>query len=105
MSYQPDDDPTTPESRGERRHAVASGSNGPSPWLIAFGALAVVVVVFIIANDHPTEISFGLFRWNTTVRWSIFIAIALGVVLDRLLIFGLQRRRRNKEQARRKEAE
>lgn len=105
MSLQPDDDPTTPESRGEQRHAAASGSNGPSPWLIAFGLLAVVVVVFIIANDHSTEISFGFFHWTTTVRWSIFIAVALGVLLDRLLIFGLKRRRKKKVEARRKDDE
>jgi uncharacterized integral membrane protein len=89
-------DPTRPNPRGERRHAVASGSKGPSPKLIGFIVLAAIVVVFIIANDHNTEVSFGFFTWHTTVRWSIFIAILLGVALDRLLIFGLRRRNKRK---------
>lgn len=81
---------------GGRPLSSASGSNGPSPGFIAFIVLAVIVVVFIVANGHRTEISFGVWTWETTVRWSIFIAILLGVALDRLLIWGMRRRRDRK---------
>ncbi len=91
MSFE-DGDPTKPKPREEQRYGVSSGSHGPSPKLIALILLAAVVVVFIIANDHTTKISFGVYTWETTVRWAIFIAILLGVALDRLLIYVLHRR-------------
>ncbi len=87
MSFQHEDLPK------DHDHATASGSNGPSGRLIAAIALAVVILIFIIANDHETKIKFVVFTWDTTVRWSIFIALLLGVALDRLLIWGLKRRK------------
>jgi uncharacterized integral membrane protein len=78
---------------------VSSGSNGPSPKLIAFFVLFVVAMIFIIANDKPVEISFWLFTWETTVRWAIFIAVLLGIALDRLFGWGMRRRNDNKLRA------
>ncbi len=74
-------------------HETASGSSGPSGRLIGAIVLAVVIVIFIIANDHETKIKFVVFTWDTTVRWSIFIALLLGVALDRLVIWGMRRRK------------
>ena len=91
MTFQ-DGDPTKPRPRVEERHGASSGSKGPSLKLILLIVLVVVVVVFIIANDHTTEISFGVVTWETTVRWAIFIAILLGVALDRLVLYALHRR-------------
>ncbi len=90
MSF--DDDDRTPGQRNEVRHGTASGSSGPSPKFILFLVLAVVVAVFIIANDKPVEISFAVFTWETTVRWAIFIAVLLGIALDRLFSFAMRRR-------------
>jgi uncharacterized integral membrane protein len=90
MSF--DDEPRTPGARDEHRHGVASGSDGPSPKLLLFVVLFVVIAVFIIANDRPVEISFAVVTWETTVRWAIFIAVLLGIALDRVLIFGMRRR-------------
>ncbi len=94
-----DDEPRTPGARNEVRHGVSSGSDGPSPKLFLFVALFVVIAVFIIANDKPVEISFAVFTWETTVRWAIFIAVLLGIALDRLLVFGMRRRGENKRRA------
>ncbi len=77
----------------DRHMSAADPKNGPSPRLIAALLLAGVIVVFIIANGHATRIDFVLFKWDTTVRWSIFIAIVLGIVLDRLVGWGMRRRK------------
>jgi uncharacterized integral membrane protein len=97
MSFQ--DDPTNPKMRREVRHGAASGSSGPSPKLIGFVVLFVVIAVFIIANDKPVEVSFAVFTWETTVRWAIFIAVLLGIALDRLFSYGMRRRGENKLRA------
>ena len=50
-----------------------------------------IIVIFIVANDHDHHDQLlAVHTWHTTVRWSIFIAILLGVALDRLLICGLR---------------
>ncbi len=90
MSFQ--DDPTNPKMRREERHGAASGSSGPSPKLIGFVVVFAVVMIFIVANDKPVQVSFWLFTWETTVRWAIFIAVLLGIALDRLFSYGMRRR-------------
>jgi uncharacterized integral membrane protein len=93
MSFRHEDLPTGDKS--EHHHPTSSGSSGPSPKLIGAVVLGALIAIFIIANDHPTQIKFVLFTWDTTVRWSIFIALVLGVVLDRLVIWGRRRRKQN----------
>lgn len=97
MTFQ--DDPTNPRMKPEVRHGAASGSSGPSPKLIALVAMFAVVMIFIVANDKPVEISFWLFTWETTVRWAIFIAVLLGIALDRLFSWSMRRRSENKIRA------
>jgi uncharacterized integral membrane protein len=94
MSFQ--DDPTNPKMRREVRQSAASGSSGPSPKLIGFVVVFAVIAIFIIANDKPVQVSFWLWEWDTTVRWAIFIAVLLGIVLDRLFSYGMRRRSDNK---------
>jgi uncharacterized membrane protein YciS (DUF1049 family) len=68
-----------------------------APWrLIALGVLAVVTVGFILQNRNETEITF-LFFFDVTARvWtSLVVAVALGVVLDRLFASWWRRRRDN----------
>jgi uncharacterized integral membrane protein len=76
---------------------AASGKSGPSIALIAFGVLAVIVIIFILRNETPSELDFMIFDWDTTVRWSIFVSIVLGVVLDRLFSFWWRRKRTRKD--------
>lgn len=90
MSYQHEDKPA------ERSSEAQGGFDGPSVKLILALLVLAAIVVFIIANDDPTTVSFGVFDWDTTVRWSIFIAVVLGIVLDRLVMWSLGRRREAK---------
>ena len=76
---------------------AASGSNGPSIALIAFGIVAILAVIFFLQNGERTSIDFLVFEKRTTIRWSLLMAIVFGVVLDRLIGFWWRRRRRNRD--------
>jgi uncharacterized integral membrane protein len=87
----PDDDLT----RSNQTNA-ASGSRGPSLAIVGFVILAAIIIIFILRNETPSELDFMVFDWDTTVRWSIFVSVVLGVVLDRLFsIWWRRKRRRN----------
>lgn len=75
--------------------SAASGRNGPNVALIAAGVLIVVAVIFFLQNSNRTEIDFLFFTKTTTVRWSIIVAIILGIVIDRLFTFWWRRRGRD----------
>ena len=75
---------------------AASGRSGPNVMLIVTGLMIAFIVVFVLKNDHETEIDFMLFNWTTTVRWSIFIALIIGIVLDRTASIWWRRRGRRK---------
>jgi uncharacterized integral membrane protein len=79
------------KSKWNKKMTPEGGHEGPSPRIIVAIVLAVLMLIFIIRNGHVTRINFLFFSWDTTVRWSIFIAIALGIALDRLIIWGLKR--------------
>jgi hypothetical protein len=40
--------------------------------------------MFFLQNSEPVFIDFLVFEKKTTIRWSILMAIVLGVLLDRL---------------------
>jgi protein-S-isoprenylcysteine O-methyltransferase Ste14 len=91
-------EPSESGKKFEHHHSPSDGRDGPGPKLILAAILAVIIVIFIAANSKITTISFWLFTWHTTVRWSIFIAILLGIALDRLFIWGWRRRQDPKRQ-------
>lgn len=74
---------------------AASGRSGPSVALILVAVVAVVIVVFVLRNSNELELDFMFFNWQTTVRWAIFVALVLGVLLDRA--FSIWWRRRGKK--------
>ena len=76
--------------------SAASGRNGPSIALIAFLIVAALAVWFFATNSQSTEIDFLVAQKTTTVRWSLLIAVVLGVVLDRLLSVWWRRMRRRR---------
>jgi membrane protein YqaA with SNARE-associated domain len=76
------------------QHATASGRSGPNVTLIGLGVVAALFIVFFLQNSEPTVIDFLVFEKRTTIRWSILVAMMLGVALDR--IFGAWWRRRGK---------
>ncbi len=76
------------------RSSVQETRSGVSPLLIAFIVLAIGAVVFILQNGDRADITFLLFDVSASVWVAIAISIAVGVVLDRLLIAAWRRRRR-----------
>jgi uncharacterized integral membrane protein len=80
---------------------AASGSNGVSPSLIGFGVVAVLAVIFFFQNSEPINVNFWLVDWDTTIRWSLLMAMVLGVLLDRLFGMWWRRRGRKKDEAKR----
>jgi uncharacterized integral membrane protein len=95
MSFQ-HENPTEPGPRDDHKHPVVIDKGHPDPRIIGAVVLGILIGAFIIANDHHTRIKFVVFSWDTTVRWSIFIAVLLGVALDRLVIWGRRRRQKAK---------
>ncbi|MEI8240271.1 MAG: hypothetical protein WCI22_12715 [Actinomycetota bacterium] len=109
MTEQPhasDDQRTTygrKKGKWNKTMTAGGGHEGPSPRLIVAAVLAVVMIVFVVRNGHATSINFLFFSWDTTVRWSLFIAILLGVALDRLVIWGRARRKKDHDGAQQNE--
>ena len=77
------------------QRSAASGRNGPNVALILAGVLAVLAVIFFLQNSNRTEIDFLFFTKTTTVRWSIIVAVILGIVIDRLFSVWWRRRGRD----------
>ncbi len=80
---------------------VESGGTGFSPALIGFAIVAVLAVVFFFQNGKRIEVNFWLFDWNTTIRWSLLVAMFIGVLLDRLFGMWWRRRGKKKDEAKR----
>ena len=74
--------------------SARSGRAGPSPALIGFAIVAALGLIFFFQNGDRTEIDFLFFESRTTIRFSIVIAILIGVLLDRLFSVWWRRRRR-----------
>ncbi len=81
-------------NRHDDRTRDEAGTRSISPALIGFVVVAVLAVVFFLQNGDDTEIELWVFTWDTTVRWSLLVAMALGVLLDRLFVIWRRRRRR-----------
>ena len=69
------------------------GKHTVSPRLVAFVAIAIVSLVFVLQNREPTTIHFLFVEVTTRVWLAIVIAIALGILLDRLFLTWWRRRR------------
>ena len=88
---------TEPERAGEQRVEAASGQNGVSPALIGLLIVAVLAVIFVLQNGSTTTVELWGFTWVTTIRWSLLVAIGIGVLLDRLLTMVMRRRRKQRD--------
>jgi uncharacterized integral membrane protein len=82
-----------------RQNPTSGGTNGISPSLIGFGIVAVLAIIFFFQNGRRVEVNFWLFDWNTTVRWSLMVAMFMGVLLDRLLVLWWRHRAKRKNEA------
>ncbi len=84
------------ESRGasDEPRQAASGRNGPSITLMGLAVVVVLFVVFFLQNSEPLSIDFLVFEKNTTVRWSLLVAVVFGIAIDRMFSMWWRRRRR-----------
>lgn len=88
------------ESRGatDGQQVASSGRNGPSATLIGLAVVVVLFVVFFLQNGEEQKIDFLVFEKDTTIRWSLLIAVLLGAAIDRIFsIWWRRRRRRNND--------
>ena len=67
--------------------------DGVSPTLIGLVVLAVATVIFIVQNSDRSKVRFLFISVTTRVWVGVLVAIALGVVLDRLFSIWWRRRR------------
>lgn len=73
---------------------VSEGRKGPSPALVVLGIVVALAVIFFLQNGEEVAIDFFVFEKVTTIRWSILMAVALGILLDRLFSIWWRRRRK-----------
>jgi uncharacterized integral membrane protein len=79
------------------QRVAESGRGGPNITLIGLAVVAAMFVAFFLQNGKSTEIYFLVFHKTTTIRWSILVAVVLGVAIDR--IFTMWWRRRDKRKS------
>lgn len=78
---------------GEGQRPVASGRNGPNVTLIGAAIVAALFIIFFLQNGEHTRIDFLVFEKRTTIRWSLLVAVLLGIVIDRAFSMWWRRRR------------
>ncbi len=76
---------------------VASGSKGPSVTLIGLGVVIILFVVFFLQNSEHVSIDFLFFEKRTTIRWSLLVAVVLGILVDRGFSTWWRRRKRSND--------
>ena len=66
------------------------------PWgLISFIALVAVVAAFVLQNRDRMPVNFLFFEINSRQWVNLIVAVAFGVVFDRLFIGWRKRRRKD----------
>ena len=83
----------------ERHPIVETGRSGPNPTLVGLAIVVVLFVVFFLQNSEHLKIDFLVFEKDTTIRWSLLVAVLLGVAFDRILTIWWRRRRRRNNSA------
>jgi len=76
---------------------AASGRSGPNLKLIAFLVLVGIAVTFVLQNRDRKSVDFLVFEINSRQWVNIAVAIAIGVVLDRLFLGWWRRRKSDKK--------
>jgi len=87
-----------PTNSNEVQRDAQSGRSGPSVTLIGLAVVVVLFVVFFLQNSEQLTIDFLVFEKRTTIRWSLLVAVVLGILFDRIFAIVWRRwRRRNNE--------
>ncbi len=74
----------------------ARGRNGPGLFLILTILVAAIAAVFVVQNRERTQIEFLFFDFSSRIWTAIAIAMALGILLDRLFLAWWRRARKRK---------
>lgn len=84
------------ESSRDGSNSVAPEGHrgGPSIALIGIAILGILLLIFFLQNGERTSIDFLVFEKVTTIRWSIIVAMLLGVALDRVVAIWWRRSRK-----------
>jgi uncharacterized integral membrane protein len=82
-------------SNDEQRPA-SSGREGPNMTLIGLGVVILLFVVFFLQNSNELRVNFLFFERTTTVRWSLLVAVVLGIAIDRVGTMWWRRRKARK---------
>jgi len=69
----------------------------PNIALIAGLVIVALCVIFFLQNGEKVSIDFFVFEKITTIRWSILMAVVLGVLLDRMFSIWWRRRKRKND--------
>jgi hypothetical protein len=81
------------EEIGNSGQEFKGRGDGVSPTLIGLVVLAVATVIFIVQNSERPKITFLVFSVRTRLWVAIAVAIAIGVILDRLFAMWWRRRK------------
>jgi uncharacterized integral membrane protein len=82
------------DERTEDPGSVPDGRDGPSIWLVLFGLAAIVTAVFILQNGEPVKANILWFHPEIKLWVAIVTSVALGILLDRLILTWWRRARR-----------
>lgn len=81
----------------EQRPAPPVVEPGGVPWgLLAFLALAVVLVVFTWQNTQDVSLRFLSWQWRVPLAVLIIGVLVAGMVLDEIIVVVARRRRRRR---------
>ena len=75
---------------------VSNGRSGPSIVLIIFLLVIGLAAVFFLQNSEKVSVDFLVFEKETTIRWSILMAVVLGILIDRVFSIWWHRRGKKK---------
>ncbi len=78
-------------------NSAAGGARGPSIAFIGVAVVVALAVIFFLQNSEMVSIDFLVFEKRTTIRWSILMAVVLGVLLDRIVTIAWRRHKKNKQ--------
>ncbi len=69
-------------------------SNREVARLVVTGLGLVLLIAFVLDNSHTVKVGFVFFNTKLSLIWVLIIAAVLGALVDRLVIYLSQRRKR-----------
>ncbi len=61
--------------------------------IVAVVVLIALLVAFVVDNSQTVKVGFVFFHANVSLIWALLIAVVLGMLIDRLVIYLMGRRR------------